>query len=1282
MGFADDFESFRGAPGITNDFESFRSSPSAAPTPGETVDDKPWYNDAGEVARQTYWSTYHGIPLTLLKAARGIVTASGDDLSGDVTNKLSEYINFFDNRAVNEMVAPDLEGRGAAASTLIKGASNIGPSLAGMGAAAINPVLGGAAVFAAFGGSQYDDTYQRAIKSGLSEDKAHEAALMTGLIEGGGETIGDLVGAKAIKGTGGLLSELVGQGSARAAAKAATDSRLLVPFLRAQGENLAVQTATEYGQGAGEAAVEAGYGIRDEAGNLPDWAAQGAEGAQAAVGMSILLAPFGLPGAVRVRNQNRATANALADPNTDIEQRAEAVKRVYGAIREESPEAARAWASHAAQQLVSGQVIDIETGFDSVSGQADAILAAKTPDEAIAASEPTAAPAPVVADIAGANSVKEALDNLPTIEDIEGLLTTPIAPPIPPVQVGIGNVQTGRMDVTAGPAYDAAAVMPAPQQPVATQQHAEQPTVTAPEPAPRQAPPEAINRPMASNGEKEKRVLPLTLDGATRTANRLTNMGYPSRVIPHGEVAGRYRVVPIDSADIDRQSQVTSSTSTDLESIKQAASTAREVFRNADERAKLRQLGPDEYFAFTDKVIEAEKALVLKLAEYPDDGFGVQATTADGRMLTLTPSAQQPGKWQLTRFDANGTPWGDTNYDTKAQALKEFVQEADIKSIQSHGEIGSTQSPAPREQASAVPTDTTVDVGAHAAATSPTNQLPEPTKAQKEAGNYKKGHVSIDGMDISIENPQGSVRKGGRGKNAWKTTMQHHYGYIKGTVGRDKDHIDVFIKPGTTTSPQVFVVDQINPSTEKFDEHKVVLGAATEEEAAAIYRANYDKDWRGLGGINAMSADEFRKWLASGKTDQPISYREPVTVRTRRKTNSTRELLQAIISLGGLNVAMKNDVGGDSGARYRPGLFTRNGRMDLDALADDLISYGYEERIPTATDIGKSRELEDLIRRALNGERILASWAEQEEREKAERAPIWEEARAAGIRTAGRKFFDVLDDVLRLRQTMQQRAVEALDEQARKDYDTLVGEARALMVREVDDILESIPDSATPREAFDYLVANLLPLVESRIHEVNGELHIAAADQLREENERRYIEPAENDQATGEQPGEAGGAATGDRRDGETSFLTSYDRRDLEAKEQREQDEQVAAQAAAERERDVFALTPQAAPQRVTGRTQQGGMFTPDGRAAADATERQPDKPAAPQPTETASSEAVVTFDDRLRKATEGKTVTVNAKVVGSEIVTPLANQDAAEVVSQLRRDVAALDALRICMGA
>ncbi|MGK9200482.1 PLxRFG domain-containing protein [Sinorhizobium meliloti] len=183
---------------------------------------------------------------------------------------------------------------------------------------------------------------------------------------------------------------------------------------------------------------------------------------------------------------------------------------------------------------------------------------------------------------------------------------------------------------------------------------------------------------------------------------------------------------------------------------------------------------------------------------------------------------------------------------------------------------------ATRDVASPDPAPATpVDVAAHEAATSPSNDLPEPTQAQKEAGNYKVGRAKLGGLDISIENPAGSERKGvsASGK-PWSVTMKSHYGYIRGTVGRDKDHIDVFVKPGTDAldgTSKVYVVDQRDPARGRFDEHKVMVGYGSEEEARAAYMENYTSGWKGLGAISETTVDGFKVWLESGKTAEPFA---------------------------------------------------------------------------------------------------------------------------------------------------------------------------------------------------------------------------------------------------------------------------------------------------------------------------------------------------------------------------------------------------------------------------
>ncbi len=145
----------------------------------------------------------------------------------------------------------------------------------------------------------------------------------------------------------------------------------------------------------------------------------------------------------------------------------------------------------------------------------------------------------------------------------------------------------------------------------------------------------------------------------------------------------------------------------------------------------------------------------------------------------------------------------------------------------------------------------------------------EPTEGQKEAGNYKKGRVKVGPFDVVIEQPRGSVRSGvdANGK-AWETTMQNTYGYFGGTKGVDGDAIDVFLGndldgwDGIT----VFVVDQYNPDG-SFDEHKVMLGFNSQEEAEAAYFANYESDWAKTHRteVTAVPLADFNEWVKSSK---------------------------------------------------------------------------------------------------------------------------------------------------------------------------------------------------------------------------------------------------------------------------------------------------------------------------------------------------------------------------------------------------------------------------------
>lgn len=152
-----------------------------------------------------------------------------------------------------------------------------------------------------------------------------------------------------------------------------------------------------------------------------------------------------------------------------------------------------------------------------------------------------------------------------------------------------------------------------------------------------------------------------------------------------------------------------------------------------------------------------------------------------------------------------------------------------------------------------------------------------PTDGQKEAGNYKKGHVKVAGFNISIEQPRGSVRSGtdANGKK-WSVTMNNTYGYMTDNVGVDGDHLDVFLSNDIDSWDQqnVYVVDQYNLDG-TFDEHKVMLGFNDKDEATDAYFSNYDSSWRTSKRkiiTSTVPMDIFKKWIeSSNRKTKPIA---------------------------------------------------------------------------------------------------------------------------------------------------------------------------------------------------------------------------------------------------------------------------------------------------------------------------------------------------------------------------------------------------------------------------
>jgi len=161
-------------------------------------------------------------------------------------------------------------------------------------------------------------------------------------------------------------------------------------------------------------------------------------------------------------------------------------------------------------------------------------------------------------------------------------------------------------------------------------------------------------------------------------------------------------------------------------------------------------------------------------------------------------------------------------------------------------------------------------------ATSQLNDIPIPSMKDAKSGDYKKSRIKINGLIIDIENPYGSVRKGiSSNGESWEITLSDNYGEIKGYDAADGDYLDIFIRPHMTQKQAdnlnvIYVIDQLDPTTHGFDEHKVVFGYETIEESKRAYLANYKSNWTGLGYITPLTMTMFKYWIKNEDLTQPL----------------------------------------------------------------------------------------------------------------------------------------------------------------------------------------------------------------------------------------------------------------------------------------------------------------------------------------------------------------------------------------------------------------------------
>ena len=265
----------------------------------------------------------------------------------------------------------------------------------------------------------------------------------------------------------------------------------------------------------------------------------------------------------------------------------------------------------------------------------------------------------------------------------------------------------------------------------------------------------------------------------------------------------------------------------------------------------------------------------------------------------------------------------------------------------------------------------------------------QPTPKQIETGNYRKGKLQVQGLNISVETPRGVERRGvsPEGEPWANTNPLAHYGYITrtGQMGGDGEHVDAYVGPHPA-SKNAYIVDQIDPKTGQWDEHKVVLGAGSERQAREIYDAGFSDNSgpQRLGAITKLPVSDLKTWLKEGDTHAPFNAMADPDFRgalddvreARSKAPTSPDLLTTIKALGGLKLTGPDGKPSPEGQTVaqvlqgvrRPGLINNKTGITPDYMREALTERGwFGTRDTTQTEL---QPLYDMLDRAARGERV------------------------------------------------------------------------------------------------------------------------------------------------------------------------------------------------------------------------------------------------------------------------------------------------------------------------
>ena len=169
------------------------------------------------------------------------------------------------------------------------------------------------------------------------------------------------------------------------------------------------------------------------------------------------------------------------------------------------------------------------------------------------------------------------------------------------------------------------------------------------------------------------------------------------------------------------------------------------------------------------------------------------------------------------------------------------------------------------------------------------------THTQKKTGQYPKGKVTLKNIPFIIENPKGSFRSGVSPQGVlWKSQLHYTYGYVDNSVGQDGDEIDVFFGPLADTEQDflVYIINQIDPVTKVFDEHKVMFGFSNWTEAKKAYLSCYEPNWRGFGSMDQISLRGFSSWVKSKSNEVFINQLNPTKNEVVQSKNENIKLIK------------------------------------------------------------------------------------------------------------------------------------------------------------------------------------------------------------------------------------------------------------------------------------------------------------------------------------------------------------------------------------------------------